>query len=344
MMTSEKLKKRNEDLINLLHKIGDVSKELNETLKELDNIVRKNQPIVNRNIVDCLKKKKMDCHKTLDRLNVTWDEMEIMIENAVVVVPILVDDEEYGLGNGLVDLNRDVLIRLIGVVESEEKIRRVIGMGSLFFVWSKTRIFSLIRCQMIFNYPLKFLDCSKFPVSLAAPAKPSLLPMTEGKGVKTSFVGPDIRDGIHTIAVRRPSFFTCWSFGDVDVRHFLRVGVVISKLLNYIQTGNFHSLAYGTCDIDDNCITCGNQKVVAYNDSLRRTSTTELELNTHTHTLHFCVDRKWIPHCVVNVPAGVYFGFTHCTIGCTEVISRRKLVNPSRKPSIDCALYNWIYE
>lgn len=60
--------------------------------------------------------------------------------------------------DGLVGLNRDILMKLLKIIEDSTKIRNIIGMTKLFYVWSKKSIFRWARCKV--NIPIIFMSNS----------------------------------------------------------------------------------------------------------------------------------------------------------------------------------------
>ncbi|GHV24889.1 hypothetical protein FACS189465_2490 [Clostridia bacterium] len=59
--------------------------------------------------------------------------------------------ECYKVDNGLIGLNRNIIMRLIKICKNDDKTRAVIGIGQIFFNWSKERIFTNWARQPIGN-------------------------------------------------------------------------------------------------------------------------------------------------------------------------------------------------
>lgn len=90
--------------------------------------------------------KNMNVH--LEELNIEKRKIEDIINNSEVIEIISVDEERNNeLWNGLVCLNRDILMRLLKKLD-DEKIRNIIGIGIVFYGWSRQRIFQLLRSGM----------------------------------------------------------------------------------------------------------------------------------------------------------------------------------------------------
>lgn len=51
------------------------------------------------------------------------------------------DEKKFFLLNGLVDLNRDIVMKLIRIIRDKKKARNIIGMTETFYVWTKQRVF-----------------------------------------------------------------------------------------------------------------------------------------------------------------------------------------------------------
>lgn len=69
-----------------------------------------------------------------------------IIENASIISPITVGgDMNYYMENGIIDVNRDIMMKLLRIVRDKMKIRNIIGMGEVFYIWSKQPIFRWTR-------------------------------------------------------------------------------------------------------------------------------------------------------------------------------------------------------
>jgi hypothetical protein len=101
------------------------------------------------------------------------------------IVAIEVDEKANSfLWNGIVSLNRDTLVNLIKIVADEIKIKnvcyfayicgvfvKIIGMTQIFYLWSKHRVFILMRFNSVlyiylfpsFLSPIDFLLFFYFP-------------------------------------------------------------------------------------------------------------------------------------------------------------------------------------
>jgi hypothetical protein len=75
----------------------------------------------------------------LNDLNSKKENLKKLIENAMVISVIVVDGERNGeLQNGLISLNRDVLMKLVKIVKNEELIKNVEISFCLFFIYLRS--------------------------------------------------------------------------------------------------------------------------------------------------------------------------------------------------------------
>lgn len=54
-------------------------------------------------------------------------------------------ENNYDLWNGLANANRDVVIKPFRIVEDKAKVKNVIGIGVIFYIWTKRPIFRWIQ-------------------------------------------------------------------------------------------------------------------------------------------------------------------------------------------------------
>lgn len=92
-----------------------------------------------------LKVKRDEMKTILEKVEKKVKEEKEIVENSVVLNVITVDDErDKEFLNGLVGLNRDILMKLLKMLNSE-KTRMIIGMADIFYEWSKRSIFRWAR-------------------------------------------------------------------------------------------------------------------------------------------------------------------------------------------------------
>lgn len=78
----------------------------------------------------------------LGDLKLRMEELKMIILDSEIVDVINVDDERSDqLSNGLVDLQRDILMKLVKMISDEKKFRNIVGMTKTFYDWSQQRIF-----------------------------------------------------------------------------------------------------------------------------------------------------------------------------------------------------------
>lgn len=151
----EKIRSYSGEAIKVKECVAKLEEAFEIQLKELEFLKDKSENLkiikINEIEVMCedLKSEKLKLSYTmyvLIKLNAEKEEIERYINNMEEISIISVDEEQRKLlSNGLVDLNRDVLMRLIKIMQDKDKTRTIIGMTQTFYVWSKKRIFSWAR-------------------------------------------------------------------------------------------------------------------------------------------------------------------------------------------------------
>jgi chromosome segregation ATPase len=131
------LEKQHKKLENLKNERNEQSKKKNEIALELgksekSRIILLKQLKTVESEIKCLKSEDKKISLIISDLNMKLKKMKKIVESAIVIEVIKVDgDDTYGLRNGLVDLNRDILMQLIQIINNEKKIKNVF---LLFFV------------------------------------------------------------------------------------------------------------------------------------------------------------------------------------------------------------------
>lgn len=121
------------------------------------------------------------------------------------------------------------------------------------------------------------------------------------------------------------------------------IGLAIKTLLNSFS-GSYLATMNGTCCLQYGHLYCGTTSVTSSSFCMSGNGkvTLGLELNANKHILYFFVNGAQIPHCVINVPTSVYFGYTGYYAGLSvELKSLTKLTAPSIDPSTTCTSYAW---
>jgi predicted RNase H-like nuclease (RuvC/YqgF family) len=122
--TEEKFKTNQEEVNILTEKIECEKKNMEETNKILDNEIKLLK--ITEEKIAVLKSNIKEKNDILENLKSRLDELKAVISNTKVIDTIVVDDERNKLmWNGLVCLNRDILMKLIKIIIRETKIRRV---------------------------------------------------------------------------------------------------------------------------------------------------------------------------------------------------------------------------
>lgn len=166
-LTLWELEKSKKEVSDLENEISHRSRELDETLNNLEELRHVKDRLlmqlktVDRGIENFISKVH-DLSSTLENLNLRLGQQNKIIFESVIVEAIIVDGERNNfISNGLVDLNRDVLMRLVKIIRNEKKIRDIIGMTTVFYSWSKSHVFCWARagCNLYFiisnlRYPI----------------------------------------------------------------------------------------------------------------------------------------------------------------------------------------------
>lgn len=160
-MLIDELNQRRRSLGELINEISRSSKLEERLSREIEEMEKIRQSLLERlditemRIKQLMLKKDNAHYYSIPNMNWKKESMERIIEDAKVVDLIVVDEEKYGLKNGLVDLNRDCLMKLIRLLNDEKKIRYIVGMMEIFYVWSKLRIFKWARDKLTWSNRLK---------------------------------------------------------------------------------------------------------------------------------------------------------------------------------------------
>lgn len=76
----------------------------------------------------------------IEGLGLEIKKLEKLVDEVRIINVIYVDQTNYGFINGLIDVNRDILMKLLKKID-DRKIKIIIGMAEIFYCWTKTRIF-----------------------------------------------------------------------------------------------------------------------------------------------------------------------------------------------------------
>lgn len=224
----------------------------------------------------------------------------------------------YVLPNGLVDVNRDIFIKLIKIIEDGEKIKHLIGMTGQFYMWSKHKNFRYARIGKAKECPIVFVP--KKPLrSGVTYTGTKITHRTEGFQFWSVYIEHDLTSpgGIFLVDV----LVSGWSaIGLASKSHFLdccdfREREQTCAVLNSgIWTGG--SRACGTLDFWD-----PQESYLDGHPPDHPPPSVALELNQRKHTVHFFSRGTQIPHCVINVPRDVCFA-----LGATNPADRKSVV------------------
>jgi hypothetical protein len=122
--SAEELQSKKEELRQIGKQVNDCSEELKDISKDIKELWVKN--LQTKKEIESLERKKSDLVLFLSRLDLRKEEVKEIIERTNVITVIVVGDRWNGeLLNGLISLNRDILMRLFKIIADENKIRNV---------------------------------------------------------------------------------------------------------------------------------------------------------------------------------------------------------------------------
>jgi hypothetical protein len=97
---------------------------------------------------------KGELEKRINDLDLRLERTKEIIENAILITSIVVDNNTcYNLANGLVDVNRDIVMKLLGLIDDETKIKNVCCVSMCCFrVICMVKIFYVYICYNFSGY------------------------------------------------------------------------------------------------------------------------------------------------------------------------------------------------
>lgn len=240
--------------------------------------------------------------------------------------PIVVDEETNELlSNGLIDVNRDIVMRLIALIADKKKIRNIIGMNSTFYSWSRQRIFRWASSLLFTFLPNDYIKGviitkKKFTFTLFI----SL----------TFFIDKEISKGIWMgeFEASGTNYGNGHLFG-------LACKNAIPELKDKYLGYNFGSCSFAYDHAYVGTRYLGISKL--FPPRGKNTITLELNANTQPKTLHVFVNGVQKPYCITNVPGSVYMGFTGCKGTIVEARGLRRLVTSLVDPSLNTEACPW---
>lgn len=256
--------------------------------------------------IKCKRNRKNEVTEEVKQLNDTISDLDEIVNNATAIEVIVVEEKDYGLPNGLVDLKRDIVMKLIGIVQNVSKIQNIVGIGEVFFTWTKLRCFQFIRPLCRF-FP-------KTPPNGFAYNKKKISGGVIGNGC-TFLINFELPTGrIYSL--------------DLVVKGEMALCLALKSLFPSLH--NKHPWqTQGTCCVYTTCNLTVQSKWYQMDwgiDGSKDASVT-LELDasqpahTGTHTLRFFVDGKPAAVAIAGIPDGV------CFAAYLEVKSQKKKKN-----------------
>jgi hypothetical protein len=114
--------------VNLKHEMKSISNKSIEIEKEIKKEKLSIQMRITKEKLEAELQKKTECDKNIKILDLKLKNVKEVIENAIVVKPIIINvdsREGYDLSNGLIDANRDIVIKLLKIARNYSKIKNV---------------------------------------------------------------------------------------------------------------------------------------------------------------------------------------------------------------------------
>lgn len=201
--SSNKLKEQKETLDKLemesdthntrLEEIANEMKEFQETREKQSALLKETE----RKIA-FLVSERFKNESNLKELKMKMKNLTEIIQNTLIVGIIKVEDEmKYGLQNGLVDLNRDVLMRVLKIIVDKDKLRIVIGIGEVFYLWSKQGIFNWVMSGCRFHSFYPAVSSSKCRLERISEGPRWTFMMLSGNRYQTVFFDKHLSIGVY---------------------------------------------------------------------------------------------------------------------------------------------------
>ena len=123
-MTSDALLMKKNSLKDIITEMDCCSETTNKKKKEIDELEELLKTTKEK--IKILRKEMENYVSSLREMNLKKKSISKMVENVNLIEVIVVDDERNKcVSNGLVDLNRYVLMKLLRIIQNEEKTRIV---------------------------------------------------------------------------------------------------------------------------------------------------------------------------------------------------------------------------
>lgn len=316
----ERTERYRKDLIKLRGIFRTQEREINITQERITNL-EYSLNSVNRN---------------LNEWNRQKEETVEFIKRSKILKIITVDDERnVFVSNGLISLNRDVLIKIIRLIKDIKKIRMILGVASNFFEWTKQPIFYWARSNGLLWIDVRFKHNPHGKISISGSD-------VIFHGYRTMYLDHDCSKGIFKMRI---------IFSGITLENpFIYFGCSFES--NLVDAMN------NTLYLHNRSVSCQMNKTRAHHICMNKKEVAEIpdrfkareglsvavEVNSYMHTVHFFYGNILIPFVVSSIPTVAALGFSCTSPGfpvMVRVESLQKLPYPSFNPSIQCTPLKW---
>lgn len=266
-----------------------------------------------------------------------------IMSNSQIVNVIIMDSGTVtqSLSNGLVSLNRDVLMKLIRMACDAEKTRNIIGMTEVFYTWSKLKIFRWATSAV--NISIAFLPNLKASAAVVVVGNT----LRGGKAFTPFFffLDTEMIYGIYKIVFKSESSYSHRWCGAAHKTS--------------MQTLTKNEIADGSFQVGSNGIFCGEKRVLEKNlfpfvgkvavglelclDGGAQ-GKSEREGRGKGGKVYVFAMGTQVPYVITEIPPNVHF-FIHIRsysgdfVG--EVQSFQRLSAPTADKALQCTEYEW---
>lgn len=219
-------------------------------------------------------------------------------------------------------------MKLLRIVKDDEKTRNIIGICTLFYEWTKLRIFLWVRSLKRIEFSPK-----KAPSGLTY------------SGLKITHKRNNCKYWSIFIVHHISSTHKILKL-NASLKGYTVVGLGLKSLFPRLYDTYLQSVS-GSCAVFHNGIYAGNSRAYEW-QCWRPESSSEtqvsLEFNLLASTLHFFINGIQLLHMIQNVPIDVYFVIsTNNAIsgGSIEILSLEAIRSPTTDPSRKCTKSLW---
>lgn len=299
-------------MFDCLSEMNSLFKELTENekiMKEVENIhrIQLEELNVTSEKLKKLRSKAFDLNSALSKLKLKKEETERIVKNSVLVDVIVVDNERNNFVlNGLVDLNRDIVMKLLKIIKNETKIRNIIGVSQIFYDWSKKPVFRWVHSSKVL--PVRFITTKQNRYNVIMKDNPTHCDWSTSFGTAFwAILDESVNRGVYRLILQCKGNLSSLMFGLLSQSLISRYDCT-SHLCNYP----------GACCIRHDALVVGGTFVfIGYLYASSGTVMLALELDADAHLAYFFVNGKQIPHVVTSIPPSVHFAFTNYVAGVT---------------------------